>query len=103
MPSGSKVINIKKSNIPIEVKLPAGEIIKYTETGKLPNKDLPMEARIVHLFPDLKHALLSIGLFCDNSCLDIFDEKEIRIIDKKTKKIITRGGRYPSKGYLCWI
>ena len=44
MPRGSKVINIKKSAIPIEVKLPAGEIIKPTETGRLPNEYLPMES-----------------------------------------------------------
>ena len=33
IPSVSKVINIKKSTIPIEVKLPTGDIIKFTETG----------------------------------------------------------------------
>ena len=63
MPSGSKVINIKKATILIEVTLPAGEIIKSTETGQLPNKYLPLEARKFYLFPDLKHALVSIGLF----------------------------------------
>ena len=63
MPNGSKVINIKKATISIEVKLPAGEIIKYTEIGLLPNKGLPLETIRVHLFPYLKHALLSIGLF----------------------------------------
>ena len=76
MPSGSNVINIKKATILIEVTMPAGEIIKSTETGQLPNKYLPMEERTVHLFLDLKHALVSIGLFYDNECLDIFDENK---------------------------
>ena len=75
MPSGSKVINIKKITIPIEVKLPAGYIITSTETGQLPKKYLPLEARKVHLFPDLEYAIVPIGLFCDNRCLVIFDEK----------------------------
>ena len=95
MPIGSKVINIKTATIPIEVKLPAGDIIKSTETDRLPNKYLPMESRTVHIYPDLKHTLLLMGLFCVNGCLDIFDEKEVRIIDKKTKNIIMRGGRDP--------
>ena len=97
MPSGSKVINIKKSTVLIEVKPPAGKIVKSTETGWLSNKDLPMEARTVHIFPDFKHALVSIGLFCNNGWLAIFDEKEVRIIDKKTRNIIMimRGVRKP--------
>ena len=75
MPNGSKVINIKKDKIPIEVKLPAGEVIKSTETGQLPNKDLPVESIKVHPFSDLKHELVSLGLFCDKRCLTIFDGK----------------------------
>ena len=52
------MINIKKATILIEVKLPAGEIIKSIETGQLPNGDLTMEKLTVHLLPDLKHALV---------------------------------------------
>ena len=95
MPSESKVINIQKSTIPIEVKQPAGYIIKSTKTGQLPTKDLPLEVRKVHIFTYLKHVLVSNGLFCDNRYLDIFDERKVRIIDKKTKKMIIRGGRDP--------
>ena len=69
------MINIKKANTPIEVRLSAGDIIKSIKKGLLPNKDLPMEASIVHILSDLKHALVSIGLFCENACLTIFDEK----------------------------
>ena len=54
-----------------------------------------MEARTVHIFPDFKHALVSIGLFCNNGCLAIFEGKEVIIIDKNTKKIIMRGGKEP--------
>ena len=95
MPSESKVINIQKSTIPIEVKQPAGYIIKSTKTGQLPTKDLPLEVRKVHIFTYLKHVLVSNGLFCDNRYLDIFDERKVRIIDKKKKKMIIRGGRDP--------
>ena len=90
-----KSYQYQKSTIPIEVKLPAGDIIKSTETGQLPNKDLPLESRKYYLIPDLKHVLLSIVLFCDNGCLAIFDKKEVRIIDKKTKKVIMRRIRDP--------
>ena len=75
MPSRSKMINIKKANTPIEVRLSAGDIIKSIKKGLLPNKDLPMEPRTVHILSGLKHSLVSIKLFCENACLTIFDEK----------------------------
>ena len=88
MPSGSKVINIKKATIPIEVKLPAGQIIKSTETGQLPNKELPMESITVHVFPDLKHVLVSIGIFCDNGCLIFLMKKKSELQTKRRRKLL---------------
>ena len=38
-------------------------------------------------------ALLSIGMFCDNGCLTIFDDKKVQIINKKTNKHIMHGTR----------
>ena len=97
MPSRSKVINIKNSTITIEVKLPAVDIIKSKKSGKLPNGDLLSESRQVHIFPDLEHLLVLICLFCNNGRSKKFGEKEVRIINKKTKKISTKGGRHPLK------
>ena len=75
VPVRSKVTNVKTSNIPIAVKLPAGEVIKSTHTGLLQNENIPLGVRNMYLFPDLKHALVSIGLFYDNGCLALLDEK----------------------------
>ena len=60
VPVGKKVINIRAAHVPIAVKLTSGEIVKSTQTGLLPNKNIPLGARKVHIFPYLKHALVSI-------------------------------------------
>ena len=76
---------------------PAGDFtsIGIVETGQLPNEDLLVEARTVHLSTDFKHALGLIGLLCNNGCLAIFDEREVIIKGKRTEKIIMRGGIIP--------
>ena len=38
-------------------------------------------------------ALLSIGMFCDNEFLALFDDKKVYIIDKRTNKNIMHGTR----------
>ena len=49
----------------------------------------------MHLFLDLKYALVSIGLFCDNGYLALVDKTEVTMIDKNTNKVIMKGGRDP--------
>ena len=46
----------------MKVKLPGGRIIESTHTALLNIKQLPMKACRAHLFPDIKHALLSISM-----------------------------------------
>ena len=49
----------------------------------------------MHIFLlDLKNkALLSIGMFCNNRCIIIFDNKKVHIINKKTNKHAMQGTR----------
>ena len=63
-------------------------------TALLLQNTLPLAAQQAHILPDLKNkALLSIGMFCDNGCLEIFDDKKFYIIDKRTNKNIMQGTR----------
>ena len=79
---------------PLGIRMPDGRIIYSSHTALLPQDTLPIEARYAHIFPDLKNkALLSIGMFCDNGCIAIFDNKKLHIINKKTNKHIMNGTR----------
>ena len=70
------------------------EIIHSTHTALIHHKNLPIEAREVHVSPDLKNrALLSIGTPCDNGCIAVFDDTCVRIINKTTHEILMKGGR----------
>ena len=53
-------------NQSVQVTLPDGTSIHSTHIGLLPNQDLPYKARIVHLFPELKKILISLGQLCDS-------------------------------------
>ena len=46
----------------MKVNLPDGRIIESTHTALLNIKQLPMKARRAHLFPYIKHSLLSISI-----------------------------------------
>ena len=74
--------------------MPDGHIIYYVHIDLLPQDTFPIKARYAHIFPDLKNkALLSIGMFCNNRCLAIFDDKKVHIINKKPNKHIMHGTR----------
>ena len=72
---------------PLGIRMPDRYIIYSSHTALLPQDTLPIEARYAHIFPDLKNkALLSIGMFCDNGCIAVFDYEKVHIINKKTNK-----------------
>ena len=74
--------------------MPDWHIIYSSYTALLPQDTPPIEARHAHIFPDLKNKeLLSIGMFCNNGCIAIFDNKKVHIINKKTNKHIMHGTR----------
>ena len=72
--------------------MPDVHIIYSSHTALLPQNTLPIAARQAHIFPDLKNkALLSIGMFCDNVCLALLDNKKVYIIDRQNNKIFMHG------------
>ena len=75
---------------PSGMRMPSGFVAiillthRYTTSGHPPHRGTTR----TH-FPELKNkALLSIGMFCDNGCIAIFDNKKVHIINKKTNKHI---------------
>ena len=71
-----------------------GHIIYSSHTALLPQGTLPIKSWHAHISPDLKNkALLSIGMFCDNGCLALFDDKKVHTIDRRTNKNIMHGTR----------
>ena len=90
----SPCVNKRIATNPLVIRMPDRHIIYSSHTALLPQDTPPIEARHAHIFPDLKNkALLSIGMFCDNGCLAIFDDKKVHIINKKTNKQIMHGTR----------
>ena len=93
--SNSPCVNKRTAINPLGIHMKDGHIIYSSHKVLLPQNTLPIEARQAHIFPDLKNkALLSIGMFCDNWCLALFDDKKVYITDKRTNKNIMHGTRY---------
>ena len=77
--------------------MPNGKTINSTHTTLMPITGLPLKAREAHIFPGLKNwALLSIGTFCDNECIAIFNDKHMIIKNKLTQEVLMKGGRDPN-------
>ena len=67
--------NIHITNNPIRIKLPNDHLIVSTHTANLALPELPHQATVAHLFPDMgSSALLSIGLLCDAGCIATFTD-----------------------------
>ena len=77
----------------MQVKLPNGTIITSKHTTLLNIQQLPMKAHRAHLLPDIKHALLSISMLCDEGCMAIFDEEKVYIV--KDSIVLLHGNRDP--------
>ena len=85
--SNSPCVSKRTAIKPLGIRMPGGHIIYSSHADLLPQNTLPIEARQANTFHDLKNkALLSIGKFCDNRCLAIFDDKKVYIIEKRTNK-----------------
>jgi hypothetical protein len=63
----------------IIVQMPSHSRIQATHTCQIYIPNLPTKACEAHLFPNLAHALLSIGLLCDHGCTAIFDKQHVKI------------------------
>ena len=70
----------------ILVELPNGSFIKSSHTALLDLPSIPAEARVAHVFPDLKSpSLLSIGALCDHGLTAIYDKHKVFIYDGNKK------------------
>ena len=85
--------NKKRTSKGVYVQLPDGTSIESTHTALINFPNLPIEARRAHLFPKIKHALLSISMLCDHGFTVIFDKDGVYIV--KEGRIIMHGFRHP--------
>ena len=88
-PAGSKSI---------KVTLPNNTTISSTHIGLLPYNNLPEKARLVHLFPDLKKCLISLGQLCDAGMTVTLTSERIVVIDNKRNKQTLAGKRVSNDG-----
>ena len=84
---------MKSAVISLPVKIHNRTIIHSTHTGLIPNDSIPLAASHAHLFKELDQYLIYIGVFCDNGCIDLFDDTQVVIFNKETKEILMRGPR----------
>jgi hypothetical protein len=63
----------------IHIQLPNNIRIQATHTCLSDIPSLPPSARQAHIFSQLAHALISIGLLCDHGCLAIFHSRKVEI------------------------
>jgi hypothetical protein len=59
--------------------MPNHSRIQVTHTSQINIPNLASKACEVHLFANLAHALLSIGLLCDHGCTATFDKKHVKL------------------------
>jgi hypothetical protein len=76
--------NCQPTNNGIIVQMPNHSRIQATHTCQINIPNLPSKACEAHLFPNLAHALLSIGLLCNHGCTAIFDKQNVKITYKNT-------------------
>ena len=82
--SNSPCVNKRITINTLGIRMPDRHIIYSSHNSLLPQDNLPIEAHHAHILPHLKNkALLSIGMFCDNGCIAIFDFKKVHIINKR--------------------
>jgi hypothetical protein len=90
----SSCVNKRPSAQPILVTLPNGDSIISTHEALLPFPHLPDQAINAHIFLALhRHALLSVGTFCDAGCTAEFTAGELKI--KYKGETVLVGARIP--------
>ena len=65
---------------PLTARLPDGTVMHSTDTASLDIiHNLPDKTRKAHIFPNVKHALISLPALCDAGCKAIFDKDKVTI------------------------
>ena len=75
-------MNKHKATQPIPIKMLNVEIITSSHIALHPQHNLPDKACKAHIFPGLQKPLISIGTFCDNNFITVFDEKGSQYMTK---------------------
>jgi hypothetical protein len=83
--------NYHATNNGIQALLPDSSRIQATHQGLLPIYSLPTSARKMHLFPQMREALLSVGTLCDHGYEARFTAHDVKIYDNN--KVIINGSR----------
>jgi hypothetical protein len=76
--------NYHATNNGIQALLPDSSRIQATHQGLLPIYSLPKSARQLHLFPQMREALLSVGTLCDHGYEARFTAHDVKIYDDAT-------------------
>ena len=89
------------------VGTPTGHTIKSSESAMLQFNNIPEEARVAHLYPDLKYkSLLSVGQLCDSGFTAVFRKNKVEIT--KDENIVVKGpvqitGKRDETTDLLWV
>ena len=96
----AKVVDVKPAgNLSVKVSLANGTHVHSTHIGYLPQQHLPLQARLVHLFPNLNKVLLSLGQFCDAGMKIILTKKKLlAVMDDESNDVMLEGTRKMSDG-----
>ena len=78
--------NVQPATVPVPVQVANQQYIYSTHMAELPIPNLPTEARITHIFPNLHSSLLAVAPLCDSDCQVTFDKHmcTIRMPDNTT-------------------
>jgi hypothetical protein len=88
-------IHHEVANPSVKVTLPNGETLQSSHTARVQlHPSLPEIARRAHIFPSLKHSLISVGQLSDSGCTATFTANGVAIA-YQGKTIIT-GNRSPT-------
>ena len=80
---------------PLRSRLPNSTVMKSTATASLDiAHELPDITRKAHIFPDVKHELVSLPVLCEAGCKAIFDKNKVSITHKH--QAIIAGQRDPA-------
>ena len=87
-PAGSKTVTITFSN---------NKTTKSTHIGLLPYQNLPLKARLAHIFPELKNKILiSLEQLCDSNMKIMLNKTTIKILQNNdSNTVILEGCRSP--------
>ena len=100
---GAPVTNKKVAVTPILVTLPDSEKVHSTHIGDLDIPQLPKNARVCHIIPDLaSYSLISVVKLCEAGCEVSFTKWGIGVEVRYRGRLIIKGSKCTRTG-LCMV